>query len=569
MHVLRYNRFLLGWSLFLLACWPGVLEGQLRAVISNEIAVSGTEATLHLEFEDHQDLNISLREDQVLVESEVVGTYTRGDALDLAWRSLLGDVISLDDGPLANALYEWTPPGELTGMAAEVAGTLDLALEEALALPEGAEDEQASGKVSLSVSDERSLISALLSRTGALQGLAQALEEASLEDFTLRIGEDMDLEVGEEIDHSLILVDGDLDLRGVIRGDVVVTGGSVRLWDGGLITGDLRVVDGEVETMGGEVEGEILIPSTEEVVSFDSREMRKLREDLEREIREDLRSTMVREGRSRPGFVVGLFGNLGRAIAGLLENLLTFLVLAVLGILIVHFAGGRLEVVATTARRAPVQSAMVGLAGGFLLIPVWILGVVALAVSIIGIPVLLAWVPLFPIAAGVAALLGYVAVARNIGEWVADQEYRGLEWIRGSNTFYVVVAGLGALMLPAVAASVVRILGLGLLQGLLAFLGGAVTFIAVVLGFGAVLLTRGGKIRPYAAYFDFEEDLWAESAGMTEPAEPYSGEPSPRAAQAEEDPKPEPSEARPPADDPSSPSDEGPQPRSDRGDGDA
>jgi len=539
-------------------------------VISNEIAVSGTEATLHLEFEDHQDLNISLREDQVLVEGEVVGSYTRGDALDLAWRSLLGDVISLDDGPLANALYEWTPPGELTGMAAEVAGTLDLALEEALALPEGAEDEQASGKVSLSVSDERSLISALLSRTGALQGLAQALEEASLEDFTLRIGEDMDLEVGEEIDHSLILVDGDLDLRGVIRGDVVVTGGSVRLWDGGLITGDLRVVDGEVETMGGEVEGEILIPSTEEVVSFDSREMRKLREDLEREIREDLRSTMVREGRSRPGFVVGLFGNLGRAIAGLLENLLTFLVLAVLGILIVHFAGGRLEVVATTARRAPVQSAMVGLAGGFLLIPVWILGVVALAVSIIGIPVLLAWVPLFPIAAGVAALLGYVAVARNIGEWVADQEYRGLEWIRGSNTFYVVVAGLGALMLPAVAASVVRILGLGLLQGLLAFLGGAVTFIAVVLGFGAVLLTRGGKIRPYAAYFDFEEDLWAESAGMTEPAEPpYSGEPSPRAAQAEEDPKTERSEARPPADDPSSPSDEGPQPRSDRGDGDA
>ncbi|MGW8266736.1 MAG: hypothetical protein ACWGSQ_10230, partial [Longimicrobiales bacterium] len=401
-------------------------------------------------------------------------------------------------------------------------------------------------------------------------GLAQAQEEASLESFTLRIGEDMDVEAGEEIDHSLILVDGDLDLRGVIRGDVVVTGGSVRLWEGGLITGDLRVVDGEVETMGGDVEGEILVPSTEEVVSFDSRELRELRRDLEREIREDLRSTMARERRSGPGFVVGLFGNLGRAIAGLLENLVTFLVLAVLGVLIVHFAGDRLEVVATTARRAPLQATMVGLAGGFLLIPVWILGVVALAVSIIGIPVLLAWVPLFPIAAGVAALLGYVAVARNIGEWVADQEYRGLEWIRGSNTFYVVVAGLGALMLPAVAASVVRILGLGLLQGLLAFLGGVVTFIALVLGFGAVLLTRGGRIRPYAAYYEFEEDLWAESGEMPEGADAYAAEPSPGAAPAGAGSRAEPPETHPQADDaPSSPSEEEAPPRQKPGDGDA
>jgi hypothetical protein len=215
------------------------------------------------------------------------------------------------------------------------------------------------------------------------------------------------------------------------------------------------------------------------------------------------------------------FRNVGRAIAGLMENLVTFLVLVVLSMLIVHFGPEKLEVVATTARRAPAQSAMVGLAGGFLLIPLWILGVIALAVSIIGIPVLLAWVPLFPIAVGLAALLGYIAVARNVGEWVADQEYRGLEWIRGSNTLYVVIAGLGALMVPAIAASLVRILGLGLLQGLLGFIASSITFIAVAIGFGAVLLTRGGRIRPYAAYYEFEEELWAQ------PEEEGSADPSP------------------------------------------
>jgi len=526
MHVLRYNRLLLVWSLPLLALFPGALEGQLRTVVSNEIAVSGTEAALRLDFGDQHGLSISLRDGQVLVDEEVVGSYTRGDAMDLAWRSLLGDVISLDDGPLANALNDWMPPGELTGSAAEVAAALDRAIEGALALPEASQDPSPSSEISVTLSNESALLGALLSHTGSLQGLAKALEEASLENFVLRIGEDMDVEAGDELDQSLILVDGDLDVRGVIRGDVVVTGGSVRLLDGGRITGDLRVVDGEVETLGGEVDGEIFVPSTEEVVSLDSRELKKLREDVEREVRRDLRSTASRRERPSPNWLFGIFGNVGRAIAGLLENLVTLLMLVVFGVLIVHFAGDKLEVVATTARRAPAQSAMVGLAGGFLLIPVWILGIVALAVSIIGIPVLLAWIPLFPIAVAGAALLGYVAVARNIGEWVSDQEYRGLEWIRGSNTFYVVAAGLAALMVPAVAASAVRILGLGFLQGLLGFLGSAVTFVALAIGMGAVLLTRGGRIRPYAAYYDFDDEGWAEPDDMMDPTGPFPGDPA-------------------------------------------
>jgi len=514
MHVLGVNRSIQFWGLALLALLPRAGEAQLRTVVSNEIAVSGREATLHLDFENEESLTISLQDGQVLIDGEGVGTYARGDALDLAWRSLLGEVISLDDGPLAGALFEWEPPADMTGTAEEVARVLDGALEGALALRDQAEEESPSAVVSLTVSDEGSLLAALLRRTGALQGLADALDGVSLDDFTLRIGDDLDVGEGEELERSIILVDADLDLAGTIHGDVIVTNGTVRLLDGGLITGDLRVVDGEVENLGGEVDGDILSPSDLEPEVLDSKEVRALRDELERDIRRELLSAADRKGRSSSSSLLNPFRNLGRTLAGLLENLVTFLVLAVLGVLVVHFGRDKLEVVATTARRAPAQSAIVGLAGGFLLIPVWILGIVALAVSIVGIPVLLAWVPLFPIAAGVAGLLGYVAVARNIGEWVADQEYRGLEWIRGSNTFYVVLAGLGALMVPAVAASLVRILGLGLLQGLLGFIGSTVTFIALAIGFGAVLLTRGGRIRPYASYYDFEEDLWEEGEGM-------------------------------------------------------
>lgn len=527
MHVHGFKRTVLAWALPLLVLLPGGLEAQLRTVLSNEIAVSGREAALRLDFENHEVLTIALSEGEVLVDGDQVGSYTRGDALDLAWRSLLGQVISLDDGPLSRALNDWTPPGELTGISAEVAAALDLALEDALALPEEVQDPVPGAEISLTLGDEGSLLGALLSRTGALQGLAEALQAVSVNNFTLRIGEDVEIEAGEELAQSLIVVDGDLDLRGTVLGDVVVTNGTVRLWDGSRVTGDLRVADGHVEAMGGEVEGSILDLDTGGLVELDAAELENLREELTRDIRRDLRSSMEKERRSSPSFFFSTFGNIGRAVGGLMENLLTLLVLVILGVLIVHFGKDKLEVVATTARRAPAQSAMVGLAGGFLLIPVWILGVVALAVSIIGIPVLLAWVPLFPIVVAIAALLGYVAVARNVGEWVADQEYKGLEWIRGSNIFYVVVAGLAALMVPAIAASAIRILGLGFLHGLLTFVASAITFAAIAIGFGAVLLTRGGRIRPYAAYYEFEEELWAEETAASPSEEPTTEESSP------------------------------------------
>ncbi len=509
MHVLGFKRSFLLRVLLASALLPGALGAQLRTVVSNEIAVSGSEATLHLDFADQEALTISFKDGQVLVDGETVGSYTRGDALDQAWRSLLGDVISLDDGPLAAALYDWSPPDDLPGLSGDVADMLDQALEETLSAPqESSQGSEPAAETTLNLSSDSSVLGALLRRSDALQGLGEALKEAALDNFVLKIGEDVEVAEGEVVDHSMIVVDGDLDVGGTIRGDVVVTNGSVRLLDGGIITGDLRVVNGEVESRGGEVEGEILQPSAE--AALDPGDLRSLREELEREIRRDVMRSVERDRRSSSSSFWNPFRNLGRAIAGLMENLVTFLVLVILSVLIIHFGKERMEVVATTVKRAPAQSAMVGMAGGFLLIPVWILGMVALAVSIIGIPVLLAWIPLFPLVAGLAALLGYVAVARNIGEWVADQEYRGLEWIRGSNTFYVVIAGIGALMVPAVAASLVRILGLGFLHGLLGFLGSAITFIAVAMGFGAVLLTRGGRIRPYAAYYDFDEELWEE-----------------------------------------------------------
>ena len=522
MHVPGCKRLLTAPILAAAILYPSGVEGQFRTVISNEISSSDQGASLRLGFQNGGEFSISLQDGQVLVDGEVLGTFARWDPLDQAWRELLQEVITLDDGPLAQRLNDWDPAEDLSGESRALAEQLDQALEEALTPPERLTEAQAVGETS---GQEPGVVSALLSRTGALARLAEALEGASLDDVTLKIGENVEVGAGEEIAGDLVVVDGDLDLLGRVDGDVVLIGGTVRLGEESEITGDLRVSGGTLERYGGSISGSVVEVQEDEVrVREGMEELEQMRRELESEIRRELREARRSESRPR-SLMLEVLGNIGSAIAGLLENLVTFLVLGVLGVLAVHFQRNRLEIISTTAHRAPVRSAVVGLAGGFFLLPVWILGTIALAITIIGIPVLLAWIPLFPIAAGMAILLGYLAVARNVGEWVAEQEYRGLEWIRGSNTFYTLVAGIGALMLPAVAANVSRVVGFDFLTGLLGFAGSMVTLAAGAVGFGAVLLTRGGKIRPLESYYDFEEDYWADADTRPGTSAPPTGDP--------------------------------------------
>jgi hypothetical protein len=217
-----------------------------------------------------------------------------------------------------------------------------------------------------------------------------------------------------------------------------------------------------------------------------------------------------------------------RGIGGVIETVFTILVLGLLGAVAVSFARENIEIVADTARRAPGRAAAVGLAGTFLLIPIWILGAVALVVSIVGIPVAIAWLPLCPAAVLVAGIFGYLAVAKNAGEWLADSGYAWTDWVRKSNPVHTILAGLIGLMLAFLAAHVISIVPFfGFLSGLLVFVGVVVTFAAVQVGFGAVLLTRGGRRREYwpldpeeawAAAMDLDADLdegTATAAGST------------------------------------------------------
>ena len=375
-------------SALLISVLPAVLVGQVRPVVSNQLAISQTEAALHLEFADAETLEIVLRDGFVMVDGEERGSFVRGDALDTAWRGLLAEIVPLSDGPLGEALRNWEAPSSLEDGALELAQLLDLTLEDALE-----SDNVSASTVSAGAVD------------ATVPGVGLNLQE--LEDLTDRIR----LEIEQE-----------------------------------------------------------------------------LRSEFERELREEFRDAEEPSRGYRP------FRALGRGITEIAGDLIAFLVLSLLALGAVYFARDNLEVVASEAQRNPVRAGMVGLAGAFLVLPTWVLGCVALVASLVGIVALPFWALLFPVAVALGAGLGYLAVARNVGEWVASRNINGLEWLRPTNTFYAVTAGIGALLAFFVSASILDILPFfGFFSGLLATLGTMATVATVLIGFGAVLLTRGGR----------------------------------------------------------------------------
>lgn len=499
------------------------LTAQQREVISKEIAVSSAEATLRLEFADDGGLEISFRDGAIRVGGEDRGTYERGGPLEVAWRSLLGDAVALDDGPLARTLVAWSPPASLEGPSLEMARTLDETLEDALE-PPAATPPQEPAEPGEAVLPETAVLRSLLGRIDRIRGLAEALEGTGAEDVEhLFIDRAVVVEADEELTGSVVVVDGDLDLHGRIDGDVVVVEGSIRVREGSRITGEVRVVNARVYRDGGVVDGgvrSVTVPAEWEEMKIPDPE------EIRREIRDELRSELRREIRSERGRDGGFFQpfwQIGQALGDIIKNLFTIGILALLGMALIHFAGPNFDVVTDAARRAPLRAGMVGMAGAFLVIPVWILGGIALLISIVGWPVLLAWAPLFPVAAGFAALAGYLAVARNVGEWVAEQRFPWLDdRIRASNRVHGVVAGVAALMTAFVLANVASIgrPWLGFLEGLFIAVGTVATVLALVVGFGAVLLTRGGRLRLYTGGrpLDGDDDLgWGPGPGPVDP----------------------------------------------------
>lgn len=465
---------------------PHPAAAQERQVVSKSVTVSESDATLSLEFDSGPGLEITFRDGVIRVDGEEVGSYEAGGELEASWRSLLSEAVPLDDGPLAAALIAWEPDAQLSGVTQSVAARVDRALEDALAgpaadagtSPRDPGDARAQDMAEILVSP---LLRLLLQRGRILE---EALQDVDPQELSIHLDEDVTVDRESQVDGGLLVVEGDVTVSGEIPGDVVVVAGTLRIEEDALIRGNVRVIDGRLERAGGMVEGNI--------TTRDGTDIAGMEEAAEAPAADEERAPPARqaEARARP------FRYVTSGLSGLFGDLFWLALILALGTAVVHFAGDRLQNVADVARAAPGRAALVGLAGGFLLLPLWVLGGLALLVSIIGIPLLIVWLPLFPLAALLAHGLGYLAVASVVGEWLARKGIPALDGFRPSNRLHVLAVGLAALVLPSAFSHVAEMGGPTLgsfLSGLFTLVAFATAMIALMLGFGAVLLTGAGR----------------------------------------------------------------------------
>jgi hypothetical protein len=272
----------------------------------------------------------------------------------------------------------------------------------------------------------------------------------------------------ERATEAVVAVLGSVTVKGRVEDDVVAVLGNVHL-------GPHAVVTGSVTSVGGRIEQE---PGAE--------------------IRGDVNEVRLHHGGWHRGGVgwrpwMG-DGDLFSGWFSLLGTLLRIALVMLLTLIVAIAASSPVERISRRAGTDPWVSGFVGLAAQVLFVPVLVLTVVFLAISIIGIPLLLL-VPFALVALLFGVLMGFTGVARRVGEWAV-----------GPHKGPLVAITVGVAVITA-AAVVTRIVWLipgptGPLAFALWLVALFIEYIAWTVGLGALLLTRFGTRGPLTATAD-------------------------------------------------------------------
>lgn len=293
-------------------------------------------------------------------------------------------------------------------------------------------------------------------------------------DDRVRIGGSIHVRSDEIVDGDVVAVFGSVRIDGTVTGDVVSVMGSVRLGPEAVVEGDLVAVAGSIDrASGARVEGSI------EEVGWGGSDVRVHGPDF------------------HAPFLEG--------IGGLMMTVVWVIVLGALAALMYLLARRPVERMVYRLAKAPWKAALVGLVAFILIIPVTILTIILLAISIIGIPLLLV-VPFAIVALLIGWLAGFTAVARYVG---GSAETR-FGW-QHENPYIAVVVGVGLIMLVSFFSSALGVAGgpLKVFAVILFILGLIIQCAAWMMGIGALLLTRFGT--RYG---------WGEPPGSESPASP-------------------------------------------------
>ena len=273
----------------------------------------------------------------------------------------------------------------------------------------------------------------------------------------VRVFGDVVVNEGEEISGEVVAVLGSVRINGEVSQQVVAVLGSVDLGPHAVVHGDVVTVGGQLRKAAGAQVG-----GSETEVSLG--------------------------GGPRvhipwmQGWGPFYFGGFG-PVARLVGTTFRFVLLALVACIALLVARRAVEGSAQRIADEPVRSTLVGLAAWLLFIPVFLLIVIVLSVSIIGIPLLLL-MPFAVLILLLMAIVGFSGTASAVGQWA-----RRRFGIGTAPGFGDICLGILIILLPVLIARVVGLGGwpLSPIVFLLVATGLAVEFLAWSSGFGAVL----------------------------------------------------------------------------------
>jgi hypothetical protein len=197
-----------------------------------------------------------------------------------------------------------------------------------------------------------------------------------------------------EVDGDAVAVGGSNHITGTVEGTAVSVGGSVHLGPEARVMGDVVSVGGTVEREpGAEVMGQV----------------------TEVSLWQGLGGSFVFPWNvARHGTIDG--GYFDGALLRFVRCIVFVLVLILFGALASAVARNPLERISAVAGEEPWKAAVVGLLAVLLFLPAILIVLVLLAVSIVGIPLLLLW-PFGVLACVFAAVFGYFCSAHALARW--------------------------------------------------------------------------------------------------------------------------------------------------------
>ncbi len=277
----------------------------------------------------------------------------------------------------------------------------------------------------------------------------------------VRIGNNVTIERDEVIDGDVVVVFGNASIEGEIDGELTVVMGNADLGPEAVVRNDVTVVGGTLNRAPGSV-----IEGAVENVAIGPGRWR---------------------GANFPGMLRDtILGRVG-SLAGTLFRVAFVMLLA---LVVVAFGRPWIERIADRASADPLRAGLTGFLAQLLFFPVLLMTVIVLAVSIVGIPLLLL-LPFAIVLVLIVLLVGFTGVAYHAGRLLNGR----FGWTE-RGPYATVLLGVLTIALVTVVARSAAVIGGSFFTLPLSAVGYMVEYAAWTLGFGAAILAwwRGRQL---------------------------------------------------------------------------